>query len=113
MKIQNLRKKALSAVLTGMLGVLSIAHADMDDANKRWQNNILFNPSQHQLQREQAGIVMIYDGLTDKTVDNVMDNQFDRLNSMMFTRVIVTDNSGDAVINPNTGDVEVENDGCD
>lgn len=113
MKTQAIRNKALSAALIRMLGILSIAHADVDDVSKRWQINTLNTPSLSQLQREKEGHVMIYHGLKDTAVENAMDTQFDRLSSMMFTGVVVTDQNGDTKINPDTGLVEVEEDGCD
>ena len=50
------------------------------------------------------GRVMIYDGLKSETIDKVMDEQFDRIDNMMFicTRYLQDD-----------GHYEVEEDGCE
>jgi hypothetical protein len=56
---------------------------------------------------------MIYDGLTDRDVERAFDEQFDRLEHMMFIRVVVTDDSGKAR-RSGTGEVVTESDdGCD
>jgi hypothetical protein len=55
---------------------------------------------------------MIYDGLTDKQIAKAMDTQFDRIESMMFVRTIVTNDEGNAVRDSETGQVIVEDDGC-
>lgn len=78
-----------------------------------WQMKQIYQPSQRLLEREKDGFVNIYDGFTDTQVNQIMDQKFERLNAMMFTSVIVTDNSGAPVINSSTGEVEVEDDGCD
>lgn len=111
MDTQKLRLKALCATLIRILTFVQLAHAEMD--NHSWQYNMLWNPSDHQLQREQEGKIMIYHGLTDKTVENVMDSKFSRMSSMMFTGVVITDQYGDALIDPVTSEVVVEEDGCD
>jgi hypothetical protein len=65
-----------------------------------------------QLNLEQRGRIMIYDGLTDKQIAMALDTQFDRIESMMFVRTIVTNDEGDAMRDNETGQVIVEDDGC-
>ena len=72
----------------------------------------LFEPSQSQLQRETKGHIYIYDGLTDRLVNQAMDKQFDRIQNMMFVGTIVTDVQGEPVVD-DQGDVIAEDDGCD
>lgn len=112
MKSYRTSNIAISALAIGE-GLLPLSHAGSSGNIKRWQNSVLFNPSPAQLKREQSGSIMIYDGLSDRVVDSALDSQFDRINSMMFTRVIVTDEQGDNLIDPDTGDFVVEDDGCD
>ena len=77
-----------------------------------WQEKLLSNPPDSQLRAEQRGRVMIYEGLKDTRIDRIMDTQFDRLESMMFVRTVITDRDGNALQDTETGDVIVEDDGC-
>jgi len=47
---------------------------------------------------------MIYDGLTSNTVDKAMDEQFNRIEHMMFVRIVHEQDNGEYY---------VEDDGCD
>lgn len=77
-----------------------------------WQEKMLFSPSDSQLELEQRGRVMIYDGLTEKQIARAMDTQFDRIESMMFVRTIKTDEHGEVMRDDESGEVVVEDDGC-
>jgi hypothetical protein len=81
-------------------------------AQDRWQDQVLFNPSASQLEREKHGSVMIYDGLKETRVTQAMDSQFDRIQSMMFVRTVSTDASGEVLGDEETGETVVEDDGC-
>lgn len=102
---------------TGLLAAgwcCATAFAEDPGAADHWQRNALFDPSPNQLARERAGAVMIYDGLTDRQVERALNTQFDRLDSMMFVNVIVTDNRGSPVRDPQTGAyVHDADDGCE
>jgi len=78
----------------------------------KWQYNRLFNPSPMALESEQQGAVVIYDSLTDVTVKQALDQHFDRIQNMMFTRTVITDENGDPKIDPVTGNQLAEDDGC-
>ena len=110
---KSLRTKLLViAPVVVLLSSGSIAQAIETDFNNTWQTNILTNPSERQLQREKQGKVTIFDGLTDKLINNIMDSQFDRLESMMFTRIVVTDYNGKPKRDPDTGNIVTEGDDC-
>lgn len=81
-------------------------------AMEEWQYNRLFNPSPVDRKAELRGDVVIYDGLTDVTVNQAIDQNFDRMQNMMFTRTVVTDENGNPKIDPATGNKVVEDDGC-
>jgi hypothetical protein len=78
-----------------------------------WQEKMLFNPTPAQLEVEKSrSRIMIYNGLKDTQIVQAMDRQFDRIEHMMFTGTQVTDKSGEVIIDPDTGEARVEDDGC-
>jgi hypothetical protein len=88
------------------------ANADLSPV-KSWQMVRLFEPTQADLHAEARGRVMIYDGLTDRDVERAFDEQFDRLEHMMFIRVVVTGDSGKARRSESGEVVTESDDGCD
>ena len=98
----------ISAAVFLLLTAVNPVHADGDS----WQMATLFNPGPAQIRSEQKGRVMIYEGMKDTDVDRAMDEQFDRIETMMFTGTVVTDESGEPLRDSETGRVVVEEDGC-
>ena len=84
-----------------------------DDPQQSWQLSILFNPGDHQYEMERRGRVFIYDGLRDTVIEQALDEQYDRIEGMMFVNTVVTDKDGVPLTDPETGELLVENDGCD
>ena len=80
-------------------------HSRAACAYDSFQYNALFDPTQAQLTAEQHGRVMIYDGLDSEVVERALDEQFDRIEHMMFIRTqqMPTDGEDDEI---------VEDDGC-
>ena len=78
-----------------------------------WLMKMIYQPSQSILNREAHGLVNIYDGFTDKQIDEILDHKFERIAHMMFTRVKKTDTAGAVLKNPRTGEDVIEDDGCD
>ena len=94
-----------------MLAII-IAHPASASADS-WQERILFNPTPAQLDMEKSrGRIMIYEGLKDVQVAEAMDSQFDRIEHMMFTGTVVTDEQGEVLIDEETGNAVTEDDGC-
>jgi hypothetical protein len=88
-----------------LMGTLLAPLAQAADANDGFQYNALFNPSPAQLKAEARGRVMIYDGLDNTVVERALDEQFDRIEHMMFVRTRQsTPDDDDEYI--------VEDDGC-
>ncbi len=70
------------ALLPAVCGILFSMNALAGD----FQRNALFNPSQFQLQAETNGRVMIYDQMENTIVEAALDQQFNRIEHMMFVR---------------------------
>jgi hypothetical protein len=87
------------------LGTLLAPLARAADANDSFQYNALFNPTTAQLSAEERGRVMIYDGLDNAMVERALDEQFDRIEHMMFIRTRQNAPDGD-------DEYTVEDDGC-
>ena len=106
-------KSPVSVALLIVLSLISLTFTNGSEASESWQMRRLFHPTPADLANEQQGKVMIYEGLTDKTVDQALDEHFDRIESLMFIRTVVTDDAGNPLRNPDTGELVVEEDGCD
>jgi hypothetical protein len=95
----------LSAALAGS-GIA--AAAEVSDIELRR----LFEPTRAELAAEANGRIYIYDGLRDVDVQRALDEEFERVESMMFIRTVKTDTSGKTKRDANTGALEYEDDGC-
>ena len=75
------------------------------DANNYsdYQLRRLFDPTISESVAEKKGKVHIYDGLSSAQVDDAL-NHFERIDNMMFTRIVHIDEQGEQY---------VEDDGCD
>jgi hypothetical protein len=95
-----------------MLGIVLTPPTMVANANDSFQYNALFNPTKGQLMAEARGRVMIYDGLENKVVERVLDEQFDRIEHMMFTRIHEAPPKDDGTP-PNKGEGDSsDDDGC-
>jgi hypothetical protein len=72
----------------------------------------LLEPTESEIAQEQKGRIYIYEGLRDIDVEHAMESEFDRIEHMMFIRVRKTDAEGKVARDPETGEAEVEDDGC-
>ena len=92
--------RAVKFILLASLLTLIInpVHATND-----FYQSALFTPSDSLLKAEARGRIMIYDGIDIATVEKAMDEQFERIDNMMFIRIL----------HPASDDeVVAENDGC-
>ena len=97
----------LIAAMNSPLSAGSIETAMMD-----WQVKQLFQPGKYRDSLEKQGRVFIYAGLKSSDVMRALDEHFDRIQSMMFTGMVMTDDSGTPLRDPETGGLVVEEDGC-
>lgn len=114
-KCHKSTRNSITIALTLALGLgVTSTHAEqlasLDTADV-WQTNRLFTPTARQLEMEHKGSVVIYDGLTDVMVEKALDQDFNRIQSMMFTRVIQTGKNGQP-LRDESGEVIVADDGC-
>lgn len=72
----------------------------------------LLEPTESEIAQEHKGRIYIYEGLRDIDIERAMDSEFNRIEHMMFIRTRKTNDKGDVVRDPNTGEAEVEDDGC-
>jgi hypothetical protein len=86
-----------------LLSTVLVSVPQAASAEESFQMNALFNPSQALLQAEARGRIMIYDSLDTEVVERALDEQFGRIEHMMFTRIRHTEPDGTE---------SVENDGC-
>ncbi len=86
-----------------LLGALLVSVPLAAGAEDSFQMAALFDPGESMLQAEARGRVMIYDGMDEEVVERALDEQFDRIEHMMFTRTRHTGSDGEVII---------EDDGC-
>lgn len=85
---------------------------DMDLALHDWQVRRLMQPSPRELKDEALGKVSIYDGLTDREVEQALNGHFNRIEFMMFMGTIKTDERGQVLKDAETGEPLQESNGC-
>lgn len=72
----------------------------------------LFEPTPGELRAEAAGRIYIYEGLRDTDVERALEEEFKRVQNMMFIRVKPTDEDGEPRKDPKSGAEYVQDDGC-
>jgi len=108
-------KNSICYIVTTLCLILNHnAMADIQSPSlERWQMNMIYHPTEAVLESESKGFVFIYDGFDANQVAKIFDAKFDRIDHMMFTRVKLTDSSGAILMDPETGDELIADDGCD
>jgi len=100
-QIHNIFSGTVKTVAIAILLVLSTSSAFAENS---YYQKTLFEPGDATLRAESRGRIMIYDGMDSKTVDRAMDEQFDRIDNMMFVRTHYADEDGEDYY---------DDDGCD
>lgn len=77
---------ALALIVLGILLNLKLQDAMAVGDGPDWALKQLHNPSSALLAQEARGQVTIFDGLPVDEVDRALDQQFGRIDSMMFVR---------------------------
>jgi hypothetical protein len=87
------RRALMTPALLGFLlpGMAPWATAGDEQAIQDWQLQMLLKPTPVQLQMEQQkDRVFIYSRVKDSDIDRAMDQQFGRIEHMMFVKTLVT-----------------------
>jgi hypothetical protein len=79
----NMNKTTIKTTIASLVLAFS---ASVVASAESYQKRILFTPGDAHLAAEERGRVMIYDGMKDEEVELAMDQQFDRIENMMFIR---------------------------
>ena len=96
----------------GIVGSLLFASTSFAADVREIELRRLYDPTPAELRAETSGRIYIYDGLKDIDVERAMEQEFDRVESMMFIRLKKTDEKGEIQRNPETQQVVYEDDGC-
>jgi hypothetical protein len=97
-------------ISAALLGASTVATAGKDVRDIELRR--LFEPTPAEQRAEASGRIYIYEGLRETDVARAMEEEFDRVESMMFIRIKKTDETGETLKDPDTGDALVEDDGC-
>ena len=106
-------------LLAGLLAASLLTGAAPADATvvpvktslEQWQLRRLNAPSARELAHERKGNIYIYDGLTDREVDEALIKHFGRIEYMMFVGTRKTDPAGEKHDKAG-GNAETESPGC-
>jgi hypothetical protein len=110
-------KRYIPAIAMLTLGVFFASASaesapDIDEKYRNWQIKRLLSPDENQLKLERQGRVYIYDGLRDRDIHRALNEQFDRVESMMFIGTVITDEKGKPKKDIGTGLILTEPDDC-
>ena len=81
-----------------------------DPAYRQLEMRRLFEPTEFELRSEGKGKVYIYEGVTDRAVNQAMEDEFERVEHMMFINTIRTDAQGRPLRDPDTGLIDADDD---
>ncbi|WP_455204305.1 hypothetical protein [Kaarinaea lacus] len=100
--------KVVVVVLISCFPILASARDQQPDY--QWQLQRLMSPSAEDLQFETKGTVFIYDGIKSSDIDIALDVHHERMESMMFINTIWTDDKGQVLVDPYSGEVIADDD---
>ena len=92
--LKNNLLRNLKAAL-GIFPALLLVTTSSAYAYDSYQLKVLFTPTKSDLEAEAKGRVMIYDSLKNETVEKALDEQFWRIDKMMFIRTQYVQEDGD------------------
>ena len=99
-------------ILAPVVGESARADPAPEPAYRQLEIRRLFEPTASELRNEAKGSVYIYEGMTDRAVNQAMEDEFERVEHMMFINTIRTDAQGKPLRDPDTGLIEADDDCC-
>lgn len=96
-------RNSVLSVIFFALPVASWSALAGETVNYRWQIDKLMQPSESQIQREkESQSVFIYEQLMTADVDRALEDQFERVEHMMFVKTMLppTDKGGEPIQQP-------------
>lgn len=84
-----------NVVAVGIVFILTGQTELIADPSTDWELQHLHAPADALLQAERRGRITIYDSVSVTDVDKALDDQFDRIDSMMFVRTVYPMPDGD------------------
>ncbi len=96
--------------LAPVAGESALADPAAEPAYRQLEMRRLFEPTESELRNEGGGSVYIYEGLTDRAVNRALEEEFERVEHMMFINTIRTDAQGKRLRDPETGLIEADDD---
>jgi hypothetical protein len=95
-----------AAALVWCIPATAHMHETLDVQGASYDMRRLMRPTPAELTSEEKGHIHIYDSLEINEVNRALDQNFDRIQNMMFTRIRHLPPTG-------SGPAAVEDDGCD
>jgi hypothetical protein len=113
--VRRLCAFAMVAILAALGASPAIADVqDPQSSLEQWLLRRLNEPTARELAHEHQGNVYVYDGLTDREVDQAMNRHFERIQYMMFvgTRKTAPEQAAPGRTAPAASDDATESPGC-
>ncbi len=95
-----LYKFLLYTVLCGYIPSLVFAEQIYSQVDER----LLLNPDPVQIKQEHLGKVIIYEKVRERTVDEALDNNFARIDNMMFVKTVIETGNGELEMEDDCGE---------
>ena len=97
-------------ILASVTGESALANPAAEPAYRQLETRRLFEPTESEMRNEAAGSVYIYEGMTDRAVNQAMEDEFERVEHMMFINTVRTDAEGKPLRDPDTGLIAADDD---
>jgi len=94
--MKNKRAGWLLAGVASLALIGGVGAEEFDEELYDWQVERLFEPTPDQESWEHSGNIFIYESMKETDIERALEEEFERIQHMMFVRTIVTDEEGEA-----------------